>query len=48
MKEAWKALLRATRDFLRWVARLILKPLVKALRAIGELCVEWSDELAKI
>lgn len=48
MKEAWKALLRAIRDLLRWIARLALKPLVKALKAIGELCVEWSQELEKI
>lgn len=48
MKDAWKALLKAIRDLLRWVARLALKPLVKALKAIGELCSEWSDELGKI
>lgn len=48
MKEAWKAVLRAIRDLVRWIARLALKPLVKALKMIGELCSEWAIELEKI
>ncbi len=55
MIEAWKAMLRAIRDVIRWVARQALKPIVKALKALGdlfkttgELFSEWSVELEKI
>lgn len=48
MKEAWKAFLRAMRDFIRGIISFALKPLVKALKAVGECCIEWAESLGKI
>lgn len=48
MKEAWKALLRAIRDILRWALRIVVIPVIGALDGLGSASNRMADELRKI